>query len=110
MEKMNVYNLRLSSHSTPENWLFSAIRIKHRINGLITLSLLLIVVINSDFILTSVPKHFTSIKRSTNFHKDCFIQLKAISYEMKGTCCLTAHGYIRQQFKAGLSNCNRRQN
>lgn len=51
-----------------------------------------------------------ALERSTNFHKDCFIQLKAISYEMKGTCCLTAHRCNRQQFKAGLSSCNLRQN
>lgn len=29
---------------------------------------------------------------------------------MKGTCYLTAHRYIRQQFKAGVSNWNQRQN
>ena len=65
MEKMNVYNLRLSSHSASENWLFSAISIKHRINGLITLSLLLIVVINSDFVLTSVPQALGEVQTST---------------------------------------------
>lgn len=46
---------------------FSAFDIKGRINGFITLLLLLIVIINLDFILTSVPKHFTSIKRNINF-------------------------------------------
>lgn len=67
MEKMNVYNLRLHSHSTLENQLFSAINIKGRINGFITLLLLLIVIINLDFILTFVPKHFRNIKRNINF-------------------------------------------
>lgn len=77
MVKMDVYNLRLSSHSAEENQPFSAISIEGRINGFITLLLLLIVVINLDFILTSVPKHFTSIKRNRNFPQRLLYTVKS---------------------------------